>query len=628
MKIVRKKKPISVKIIDTVIPKPGRLSAMLAVIHALYLVFFTATHVPGFEASPLNILFMIFSFVPLLFFSALIETLGTGRISRAVLSFTAILFALLLYAYRFSAKAPADFRLMSDNMALVRSTEALAVIFSVFNIWTLSAAAVFPLFLLALEFKFKTLSGRGQTVPLFPKIVFAFVLWGLCAAIPLPVKDEFTGFISGLVSSSVKTEKRIDIQGYPYVKKGIAASHIRSGIPADKSGKPNVFLIMIESFNANFVETKDANGAEYTPYFNSLINKGLFIDRFYGNSMQTCKGQEAAFFSIIPSINGKLFVDYPDIRINGFPTVLAQNGYSTIFFQAYHDLEFDNTSSAMKRAGFSVIETFANMKRKEDNSHLWGWGIEDGTFYERFFELLDKEKNLKPDAPVFAALATVGTHIPCEGMPPEKMTKFPEPQNIRERYINALALSDKQLGVFFEELEKRGYLKNSIVIITADHSFPMREHGMYNNEVCRFEETFRIPFLILWDGVIQPQRISGKPFSQIDIGPTILDCAGITDTENTLTGTSVFTDKPALPIFLIQPYNGRYLEAVYYPFKYIFHERTQSEEVYDLQNDPKESKNVLKSISAELLKKMRESLSVIHLNQQLIEENRITPMKP
>lgn len=626
MKIkVRKKKSIAGRFIDGIIPKPGRLSAFLAVIHAAYLALFMIADVPGFEAAPLSILFMILSFVPLLFFSALIETLGPGRISRSVLSFITMVLALLLYAYHFSAKAPVDFRLMSDNAALVRSTEALAVIFSVFNTWTLLAAAVLPFLAAAFEFRFKTLSGRGQSHPLLPKIIFTFLIWGLCVGLPLPVKDEFTGFASGLISSAVKKEKHIEINGYPYVKPGIAASQIRRNLPADKSGKPNVFLIMVESFNANFVETKDANGVAYTPYFNSLIGKGLYIDRFYGNSMQTCKGQEAAFFSIIPSINGKLFVDYPDLRISGFPALLAQSGYNTVFFQAYHDLEFDSTSSAMKRAGFSVIETFAHFKKKEDNANMWGWGVEDGTFYQRFFELIDKEKNLNPNAPVFAALATVGTHIPCEGMPESKIMKISEPKNIRERYINALALSDKQLGVFFDELGKRGYLNNSIIIITADHSFPMREHGMYNNEVCRFEETFRIPFLMIWDGVIQPQRISGKPFSQIDIGPTVLDCAGIINKENTLTGRSIFTDKPADPVFLIQPYNGRYLEAVHYPFKYIFHERTRNEEVYDLQNDPKESKNILSSVSEELLKKMRGSLGVIHLNQQLIEENRITP---
>jgi arylsulfatase A-like enzyme len=624
MKIKRKKAASSFRIAEIFIPKPGRLSAYLACIHAVYLLLFTVTGVPGFGTSPSDILFTVLSFIPLLFFSSLVETIGPGRIPRAILSYVTLTLALLLYAYHFSAKAPVDFRLMSDNIALVRSIEALTVIFSVFNIWTLAAAAVLPLFLAVLEIRFRTLSGRSQAVPLFPKIVFTSVLWILCAVLPLPVKDEFTGFVSGIFSS-MKTGKRVEVQGYPYLKRGIEPSDIRRGLPADRSGKPNVFLIMVESFNANFVETKDEAGAEYTPYFNSLIQKGLFIERFYGNSMQTCKGQEATFFSIIPSVNGKLFVDYPDIRLAGFPSVLSNGGYRTIFFQAYHDLKFDNTESAMKRAGFSVVETFANFKRKEDNPDIWGWGVEDGTFYERFFELLDQDRSKEPDKPVFAALATVGMHIPCEGMPPEKMMKIKEPRNIRERYINALALSDRQLRVFFDELSKRGYLKNSIVIITADHSFPMREHGMYNNEVCRYEETFRIPFLVIWDGVITPRRISGAPFSQIDIGPTILDCAGITREENTLLGRSIFTDKPVSPVFLIQPYNGRYLEAVHYPLKYIYHERTNSEEVYDLANDPKEAKNILSSVPLDILKKMRDSLGNIRLNQQLIEENRILP---
>ena len=62
-------------------------------------------------------------------------------------------------------------------------------------------------------------------------------------------------------------------------------------VNAPKSDPPqNVFLIMIESFNANFVQKKTPEGQEYTPFFNQLIGQGLFFDNFWGQSMQTVKG--------------------------------------------------------------------------------------------------------------------------------------------------------------------------------------------------------------------------------------------------------------------------------------------------------------------------------------------------
>jgi phosphoglycerol transferase MdoB-like AlkP superfamily enzyme len=209
-------------------------------------------------------------------------------------------------------------------------------------------------------------------------------------------------------------------------------------------------------------------------------------------------------------------------------------------------------------------------------------------------------------------------------MPPEKQTIFKDAKNIKENYSNAIRLSDSQLPVFFELLNEREYLKNSIVIITSDHSFPMREHGIYNNEVCFYDETFRIPFLIIWDGVIKPERVTGMVFSQIDIGPTIMDMLGISKGNHNMIGRSVFDRDVKHKVFLIQPYNGMFLQVVDYPLKYIFHVKTGKEYLFDLERDPIEKNNLISENSNEtMVNKLRESLASIYLNQRLIDENKI-----
>ncbi|MCL1910598.1 MAG: LTA synthase family protein [Leptospirales bacterium] len=396
-----------------------------------------------------------------------------------------------------------------------------------------------------------------------------------------------------------------------------------SSVPENKRNRPHVFLILIESFNANFVGSKAPDGMDYTPNFNALINKGLYIERFYGNSMQTCKGQAATFFSVLPSIKGKIFVNYPKLGIKGFPEILRESGYETIFFQAYHDLKFDNTYNGMIKAGFSVVKTYNEFRRKEDKPYIWGWGIEDKIFYERFFEMLDSMHAETPEKPFFAGLATVSTHIPFT-MPQRKRTVFKNPKNIKENYSNAIRLSDSQLPVFFELLNEREYLKNSIVIVTADHSFPMKEHGIYNNEVCFYDETFRIPFLMIWDGVIKPERVAGAAFSQIDIGPTIMDMLGISQVKHNMTGTSIFDLNAKRKVFLIQPYNGIFLQVLEYPLKYILHLKTRKEYLFDLERDPIERINLISENGNETTaNKLRESLESIYLNQRLIDENKI-----
>jgi phosphoglycerol transferase MdoB-like AlkP superfamily enzyme len=57
------------------------------------------------------------------------------------------------------------------------------------------------------------------------------------------------------------------------------------------------------------------------------------------------------------------------------------------------------------------------------------------------------------------------------------------------------------LAQFFEELAKRPYLKNALVIITGDHGYPTGEHGVTTTESGVFEASFRVHRSVL---LIQP----------------------------------------------------------------------------------------------------------------------------
>jgi phosphoglycerol transferase MdoB-like AlkP superfamily enzyme len=230
-----------------------------------------------------------------------------------------------------------------------------------------------------------------------------------------------------------------------------------------------------------------------------------------------------------------------------------------------------------------------------------------------------------PGKPVFASLAKVGTHIPCDGMPANRVVPIKSPRNIRERYINALSLADAQLSDFFAELTRHPEFSNSMVIITSDHSFPMREHGIYNNEICHYEESFRIPLLLIWDGALKPERVPERAYSQMDIGPTLCDLLGLYDDDNSMAGISIFDRTTPHPVFLVQPYNGTYLEVVDLPFKYTIQLSTGNESMFNLLEDPKEERDLSKMIDPSRLNSYKKQVEKIKANQQLVEENRIRP---
>ncbi len=597
------------------------LTILLFAIQGIYFILFFYKNISGFSFSLKDLISALFSFITLLAISSIVEIIIIEQILALVIIPLLIIATVALYSYRLHTGYSVDFSLIKDNIGISFSPEAFSTISSPFSAADFILAIIFVLVALLLELRFKVFSAK--ITKSYKKIIAAIVVLVIAFAIPFDSGDEFTLLIKSIFKNqnnlyaSVHTNKE-----FPYEKQSVAQTSFSQNIPSLKK-RPNIILILIESFNANFTEKKAPDGIDYTPFFNSLINKGLYIERFYGNSIQTCKGQAAVFFSILPSFNGKIFVDYSDLNIKGFPSLLAENGYETIFFQAYHNLKFDNTEHNMRKAGFNIVKTFAEFKRKEDRPYIWGWGVEDRVFYERFFEFLDSYIKKNPGKPFFAALPTVGTHIPCDGLPMERREIYKNPENIKEKYSNALRLSDRHLEVFFKLLKERAYLDNTVIIITSDHSFPMKEHGIYNNEVCFYDEAFRIPMLILWEGVISPKRIRGRVCSQVDIGPTIADIAGVTGKHNMI-GISIFDSKTPAIVYLIQPYNGKFLQTVDYPYKYIKHLKTGKEYLFNLEKDPLETSNLINANEYSAIKeKLQGSLEAIYTNQKLIEENKI-----
>ncbi|HNX60582.1 MAG TPA: hypothetical protein PKK43_15880, partial [Spirochaetota bacterium] len=210
---------------------------------------------------------------------------------RAVFSGLILFLFCGMNSYRMSNGVSLDYALISDNIGLGFSFEAVTVIFSVFRkfeifTWFASVPATAAVLMIAKR-KSEPRDVRPARIPLYLAIMTAIVI------LPVPTRDEISYFIrGGIAYGSVRDVK---VEGYPLMKGTIGRSAQGKALSAG-SDHPNVFIVMIESFNANFVEARYANGQEYTPFFNSMISKGLYVEHFYGNSVQTCKGQEATLF--------------------------------------------------------------------------------------------------------------------------------------------------------------------------------------------------------------------------------------------------------------------------------------------------------------------------------------------
>ncbi len=82
---------------------------------------------------------------------------------------------------------------------------------------------------------------------------------------------------------------------------------------------------------------------------------------------------------------------------------------------------------------------------------------------------------------------------------------------------------DRHLGRMLAELEKRGLLENTLVIVTADHGMPFPRSKGNANALAN-----HVPFAAMWkQGIARPGRVIDDYISFIDLAPTLIEVAGL-----------------------------------------------------------------------------------------------------
>ncbi|MHC4873340.1 MAG: sulfatase family protein [Planctomycetota bacterium] len=160
------------------------------------------------------------------------------------------------------------------------------------------------------------------------------------------------------------------------------------------------------------------------------------------------------------------------------------------------------------------------------------------------------------------------------------------------QYAGLIELIDDQVGRLMETLEETGDLDNTYVIFTSDHGDMMGDHSKYAKN-CMYEGALRIPLVVAGPG-IEGGRVSDTMVSLFDINPTIVDLLNLPEQEN-------LDARSFAPVLRGEAEEHR--EEIISEYTNMFCVRTKKykfvrnsfdmPELYDLENDPQELKNIL-----------------------------------
>jgi membrane-anchored protein YejM (alkaline phosphatase superfamily) len=174
-------------------------------------------------------------------------------------------------------------------------------------------------------------------------------------------------------------------------------------------------------------------------------------------------------------------------------------------------------------------------------------------------------------------------------------------------YDNGVVQADTVIARLLEILEYKGYLKDALVVVTADHGEQLGEHGIYKHAYTVHEPVLRVPLMFLAYGYKPAQAFApDRVPTQVDIAPTILTELGM-PLPATWSGKPLQqADNPPFSYFQQVAEVG--LIDHRHPghtWKYWVNVRSGEEHAYELNNDPAENNNAIAGVAAALKQEWR-----------------------
>ena len=282
------------------------------------------------------------------------------------------------------------------------------------------------------------------------------------------------------------------------------ARHVSYPQPA----KPlHVVVLLEESLGAEFVGAYSQRPG-LTPNLDRIASESLVFTRTYASGTRTVRGMEGVTASFPPVPPESIVKRSKNEGMFNWSTVMSLNGYTPTFIYGGYGT-FDNMNYFFGNNGYKVIDRTDMPKPNFANI----WGVSDEDLFRNAFRVFD-EQHQKGER-IFSVVMTTSNHKPFTfpaGVPGVKPEGGGREAGVR--------YADYAIGWFIDELKKKPYFENTLVVIVADHG--ARAYGRASIPL----PTYEIPFMVYSPKHIAPRRFDGLT-SQLDVAPTVLGLLNI-----------------------------------------------------------------------------------------------------
>ena len=329
---------------------------------------------------------------------------------------------------------------------------------------------------------------------------------------------------------------------------------INEYIKSDTPTKQNEYTGMFKDYNLIYITAESFSeigvSKELTPTLYKLVNDGFVFDNFYTpNNLSTIGGEFQTMTGLFPDAsiltkwrNGTNYYPY------GLATIFKKYNYNTY---AYHNNSyvFQDRNKYMASQGFDNYLGCYNGLEKRMNCKRWP---------QSDLEMMEITipDYIESDKPFLAYYMTVSGHFDYtfdDNSMASKNRDYVKDLDVGSRakaYVATQIELDKALEKLIEELDNKGILDKTVIVLAADH-YPYELDINSINSLSEFNRDEEIGInhnaLIIWNNKLPNKHIT-KPCMSTDIIPTVFNLFGIEYDSRLFTGRDILSDSFGIAI--------------------------------------------------------------------------------
>ncbi len=422
-------------------------------------------------------------------------------------------------------------------------------------------------------------------------------------------------------------------------------------------GRPNVVVAVMDTVRADHLSLYGYS-RDTTPWLRTLAGEATVYRRVFAPSNFTLPGHASLFTGLYPRAHGAIL--YPPRAALTLPLeadretlaeILNRNGYRTLAVVA---------NTAFLRRDYGLMQGFQFLDAREpvqclplavryglrpavrellalawdtqrlderfrDAAAITTAGIEAlekageaGRPFFLFLNYMDAHEPYVPPAPydrLFPGKNPRKTYQDyvklVEDVVSEKRPiRTAEREHFVSQYDGAIAYIDAELRRLAGYLKQRGLWDKTIFVVTSDHGETFGEHNFVGHTQSLYQPELSVPLIIRYPGQTAPEAVD-VPASLVDVMPTILTATGLRAPAEihgrSLLAPEALADRPVFAeaytdndLARLRPRHPDSQLAVFHAGLKLIVSAGGGEELYDLERDPEERRNLASADGAAL----------------------------